>query len=128
MDPIGFSLENFDATGQWRTRDGDSAVDASAVLPDGTKFDGAAGLRTWLMARPQQFVTALTEKLVIYALGRGLEPYDAPAVRKIVGGAGSDYRFQSLILGVVKSTPFQMRRAAAPDAAAPAASVARVDR
>jgi hypothetical protein len=97
-------------------------IDSSAVLPDGTKFEGAAGLRAWILTRPGQFSTALTEKLMIYALGRGLEPYDAPAIRKIVNGAGSDYRFQSLIVGVVKSTPFQMRKSAASEA--PASSVA----
>jgi len=112
MDPLGFALENYDATGQWRDHDGDTKIDASAALPDGTKFEGAAGLRTWILARPSQFVTALTEKLMIYALGRGLEPYDAPAIRKIVNGAANDYKFQSLIIGVVKSTPFQMRKTA----------------
>jgi mono/diheme cytochrome c family protein len=115
MDPLGFSLENYDATGQWRAYDGDTKIDASASLPDGTKFEGPAGLRAWILARPSQFATALTEKLMIYGLGRGLEPYDAPAIRKIVNGASSDYRFQSLIAGVVKSTPFQMRRTAAPE-------------
>ncbi|MEN3338335.1 MAG: hypothetical protein V7647_2011, partial [Acidobacteriota bacterium] len=84
MDPLGFALENFDATGQWRVRDGDTLVDASAVLPDGSKFQGASGLRQWLLRQPEQFVTALTEKLMVYALGRGLEYYDASAVRKIV--------------------------------------------
>ena len=122
MDPLGFALENFDATGQWRTHEGDTKIDSSAVLPDGTKFQGAAGLRAWILTRPGQFSTALTEKLMIYALGRGLEPYDAPAIRRIVNGAGSDYRFQSLIIGVVKSTPFQMRKSAASEA--PASSVA----
>jgi hypothetical protein len=124
MDPLGFALENFDATGQWRARDGESAVDASAALPDGTKFEGPAGLRAWILKRPEQFTTALTEKLVIYALGRGLEPYDAAAVRKIVKDAGPDYRFQSLIVSLVKSTPFQMRKSRAPEAP-PASSVAR---
>jgi hypothetical protein len=123
MDPLGFSLENYDATGQWRTYDGETKIDASAALPDGTKFQGPAGLRAWILARPAQFATALTEKLMIYGLGRGLEPYDAPAIRKIVNGAANDYRFQALIIGVVKSTPFQMRRSAAP-ADAPSASVA----
>ena len=122
MDPLGFSLENYDATGQWRTRDGDTAIDASAALPDGTRFEGPAGLRSWILARPAQFSTALTEKLMIYGLGRGLEAYDAPAIRKIVNGAASDYRFQSLIIGVVKSTPFQMRKSA--DRLAPIGAVA----
>jgi len=110
MDPLGFALENFDATGQWRSREGDAPLDASAVLPDGTKFSGPDGLRAWILNRPSQFATALTEKLMIYSLGRGLEPYDAPAIRKIVTGADPDYRFQSLIIGIVKSTPFQMRK------------------
>jgi hypothetical protein len=112
MDPLGFALENFDATGQWRTRDGDTAIDASAVLPDGTKLDGPVGLRRWILGRPEQFVGAMTEKLLMYGLGRGIDYYDAPAVRKIVReAAGENYRFQTLILGVVKSTPFQMRMA-----------------
>jgi mono/diheme cytochrome c family protein len=115
MDPLGFALENFDATGQWRERDGDTAIDSSASLPDGSKFQGATGLRQWVLRQPEQFVTALTEKLIIYSTGRGLEYYDAPAVRKIVReAASSDYKFQSLIIGVVKSTPFQMRKASAP--------------
>src|SRR5205823_10767618 len=124
MDPLGFSLENYDATGQWRLREGDTKIDASAVLPDGTKFEGPAGLRSWILTRPAQFSTALAEKLMIYALGRGLEPYDAPAIRKIVNGAASEYRFQSLIIGVVKSTPFQMRKSAASDRPVAASSVA----
>jgi hypothetical protein len=122
MDPLGFALENFDATGQWRAREGDTVIDPSAVLPDGTRFQGAPGLRAWILTRPGQVATAVTEKLLIYALGRGLEPYDAPAVRKIVSRAGPDYRFQSLILGVVTSTPFQLRRTGTPDPGAPAAS------
>jgi mono/diheme cytochrome c family protein len=121
MDPLGFALENFDATGQWRTRDGDTVIDASAVLPDGTTFSGPTGLRNWVMARPEPFVTSVTEKLMIYALGRGLEYYDAPAMRKIVRASAADgYKFQSLILGVVKSTPFQMRKARGADVDAPA--------
>jgi mono/diheme cytochrome c family protein len=111
MDPLGFALENFDATGQWRTREGDAAIDTSAALPDGTKFDGPAGLRSWILSQPEQFVTAMTEKLLIYGLGRGFEYYDAPAVRKVVREtAATNYRFQSLILGITKSTPFQMRK------------------
>jgi mono/diheme cytochrome c family protein len=112
IDPLGFALENFDATGQWRTQEGDTVIDASAALPDGTTFSGPTGLRHWLMARPELFATSVTEKLMIYALGRGLEYYDAPAVRKIVrANAAGGYKFQSLMLGVVKSTPFQMRTA-----------------
>jgi mono/diheme cytochrome c family protein len=111
MDPLGFALENFDATGQWRARESDKPIDASAALPDGTSFDGPAGLRNWILNQPGQVVAAMTEKLLIYALGRGLEYYDAPAVRKIVrDAAGDNYRFQTLIAGVVRSTPFQMRK------------------
>ena len=88
MDPLGFALENFDAVGRWRTL-GESSepIDASGVLPDGTKFDGPAGLRQALLAQSDQFVTTLTEKLLTYALGRGVEYYDAPAVRAIVRDA-----------------------------------------
>jgi len=110
MDPVGFSLENFDAIGQWRTKDEGAPVDASGNLPDGGQFTGASGLRQALLSRPEIFVTTMTEKLLTYALGRGLEPYDSAAVRGVVRGAASeDNRFSSLILGIVKSTPFQMR-------------------
>jgi hypothetical protein len=112
IDPAGFALENFDAVGRWRDLDESfSPVDASGALPDGTKFDGVNGLRRALVAAPDRFVTAMTEKLLIYALGRGLEPYDGPAVRAIVRGAADrKYAFSSLILGIVRSAPFQMRR------------------
>ena len=121
MDALGFALENFDATGRWRTREGDTLIDASAALPDGTRFSGPTGLRNWLMAQPEAFATSVTEKLMIYALGRGLEYYDAPAVRKIVrASADGGYKFQALILGVVKSTPFQMRNARGAEADRPA--------
>jgi hypothetical protein len=112
MDPAGLSMENFDAIGRWRTRtEAGTAVDASGGLPGGSTFEGAAGLREALLSRPELFVSTVTEKLLTYALGRGLEYYDAPAVRTITRDAGSnDYRFSSLVLGVVKSTPFQMRK------------------
>jgi mono/diheme cytochrome c family protein len=112
MDPLGFALENFDGVGRWRARgEGNLPIDASAVLPDGTKFEGIEGLREVLLGRSDLFVQTMTEKLMVYALGRGLEHYDAPAVRAIVRDAGRhDHRFSSLILGVVTSTPFQMRR------------------
>jgi len=111
MDPVGFSLENYDAVGRWRTTDQDTAIDASGNLPDGSQFGGVSGLRQALLSRPELFVTTLTEKLLTYGLGRGLESYDAAAVRKIVRDArGNDYRFSSLISGIVNSTPFQMRR------------------
>jgi hypothetical protein len=111
MDPLGFALENFDATGQWRAQENGKPVDSSAVLPDGTRFAGPAGLRNMLLSQPDALVTAVTEKLLMYGLGRGLEYYDAPSIRKIVReAAASNYGMQSLIIGIVKSTPFQMRR------------------
>ena len=122
MDPLGFALENFDAVGAWRTHEGALPVDADGATPDGTVFTGVEGLRRALMGRPEVFVTALTEKLLIYALGRGMESYDAPAIRSIVrAAAASDYKMQSLILGIVNSRPFLMRQA---EAAAPAATTA----
>ena len=113
-DPVGFSLENYDAVGRWRTLEEGKPIDAAGGLPDGSKFEGVAGLQQALLSRPEVFVGTLTERLLTYALGRGLEYYDAPAVRAIVRqSAKSDYRFTSLILGVVQSTPFQIRRAQA---------------
>ena len=114
MDPLGFALENFDAIGQWRTKDAGAPIDASGVLPNGTKFQGPAGLRDALLARKEQFVQAMTEKLLAYALGRQIEAYDMPTVRKIVHGArSSDYRWLSIIDGIVRSEPFLKRNAAA---------------
>ena len=115
MDPAGLSMENFDAIGRWRTRtEAGTAVDASGGLPGGSTFEGVAGLRGALLRRPELFVTTVTEKLLTYALGRGLEYYDAPTVRAIARDTrGNDYRFSSLVLGVVKSHPFQMRKSAA---------------
>jgi hypothetical protein len=113
MDPLGLSLENFDAIGQWRTTDAGRAIDSSGVLLDGTKVDGPRELRQALLVKKTQFATAVTEKLLTYALGRGLEYYDAPAVRAIDRAAAADgYRWSSLILATVKSAPFQMRTAA----------------
>ena len=112
MDPIGFALENFDATGRWRTLEDGQPSDVSGGLPDGSTFAGVAGLEAGLLKHPDLFVTALTEKLLTFALGRGVEPSDAPAVRKIVRDAqANDFRFSSVILGVVNSTPFTMRKA-----------------
>ncbi len=112
MDPLGLSLENFDAIGQWRTTDSGRAIDASGVLLDGTKVDGPRELRQALMAKKTQFATAVTEKMLTYALGRGLEYYDAPAVRAIDRSAAADgFRWSSLVLATVKSAPFQMRTA-----------------
>ena len=113
MDPLGLSLENFDAIGQWRATDAGHAIDASGVLLDGTKINGPRELRQALLAQKTQFAKAVTEKLLTYALGRGLEHYDAPAVRAIDRAAAADgYRWSSLILATVKSSPFQMRTAA----------------
>jgi hypothetical protein len=111
MDPLGLATENFDATGQWRTHDASGApIDATGTFPGGAAFEGTAGLRQALLTRPDLFVNTLTEKLLTYALGRGLEYYDAAAVRSIRREAGrADYRFSSIILGIVNSTPFQMR-------------------
>ncbi len=111
MDPLGFSLENFDATGAWRVRSESNApVDASGVLADGAKVDGPVALREALLSRPGAFITTLTEKLMTYALGRGVEYYDMPAVRAVVHEAARDhYSLSSLILGIVKSTPFQKK-------------------
>ncbi len=111
MDPIGFALDSFDAVGKWRTTDGRKPLDTSATLLDGTKFNGPAELRKVVLSHPEQFVTTVTEKLLTYALGREADYYDEPSVRKIIREAGAgEYRWSSLILGIVKSTPFQMRR------------------
>ena len=110
IDPPGFALENFDAVGRWRATEEGQPVDASGGLPDGSKFDGVAGLETGLLKRPELFVGTLTEKLLTFALGRGVEPYDGPAVRKVVRDAkAADYRFSAMIEAIVTSTPFQMR-------------------
>ena len=113
MDPAGLSMENFDAIGRWRTRGDDgTAIDASGSLPGSAAFDGVAGLRQTIAARPDVFVTTLTEKLLTFALGRGVDYTDAPAVRQIVRDAArDDYRFTSVILAVTRSAPFTMRRA-----------------
>jgi mono/diheme cytochrome c family protein len=113
MDPLGFSLENFDAVGRWRTiSEGNTPVDASAALLDGTKFEGISGLRRLLLDRRDEFINAVTTKLLTYAIGRGTEYYDNPAIRKITRDAArNDYRWSSLILGVINSPAFQMRRA-----------------
>lgn len=110
MDPVGFALENFDAVGRWRDLEEGHAVDATGGLPDGSKFQGVAGLERALLKRPEVFVTTLAEKLLTFALGRGVSYHDAPAIRKIVRDARAmDYRFSSLIVGIATSTPFQMR-------------------
>jgi hypothetical protein len=115
MDPIGFSLENFDAVGRWRTVEEGQLIDSTGGLPDGSKFTGVSGLEQGLLHRPEIFVGTLTEKLLTFALGRGVEYYDGPAIRKIVHNAkADDFRFSSIILGIVNSTPFTMRKSVNP--------------
>jgi len=112
MDPIGFALENYDAVGKWRANDAGVAIDASGKLPDGTQFSGPAELKKVLLSRHRdEFVTTVTEKLMTYALGRGLEAYDNAAIREVVREAArDDYRFQNLVAAIIRSTPFEMRR------------------
>ena len=113
MDPIGFSLENYDAVGKWRDMFAGVDVDASGLLPDGAAFNGRKGLENLILDRPADFVATVTEKLLTYALGRGVEYYDMPTVRSIVRQSEQeDFSWSSLILGVVESAPFQMRRTA----------------
>ena len=111
MDPLGFALENYDGIGQHRAKDVNGNIDTSGALPDGTRFQGPGGLRDLLLSRRDQFVETVAEKLLTYALGRGLEYYDQPAIRAITREAAeNDYRISSVILAITKSTPFQMRR------------------
>ena len=115
MDPIGFALDNFNAIGQWRTADGSTPIDASGALADGTKFEGPEELLEALLVRPEQFAMTVTEKLLTYALGRDVESYDQPAIRTILReAAASEYRWSSLLTGIARSTPFQMRRSQQP--------------
>ena len=110
IDPVGFSLENFDAVGRWRTAEEGKPVDATGGLPDGSKFTGVGGLEAALLKNPQVFVGTLSEKLLTFALGRGIEFYDGPAVREVVrSSAAADYHFSAMIVAIVESTPFQMR-------------------
>jgi mono/diheme cytochrome c family protein len=112
MDPIGFALENFDGIGRWRDADGGQPIDASGAFPGGSPFVGVQGVKRELLAQPEQFVHTVAERLLMYAVGRNLQYYDAPSVRAIVkDGAASQHTLASLVLGVVKSRPFQMREA-----------------
>jgi hypothetical protein len=113
MDPLGFALENFDAIGKWRTvGEGGTPIDSSSTLPDGTPLEGVEGLRKLLLSHGEDFVGTVTEKLLTYAVGRAVEYYDLPAIRHIIRDAApNDYRWSSVILGIVHSAPFQMRRA-----------------
>ncbi len=124
IDPTGFALENFDAVGRWRVVDESfNTIDASGVLPDGTPFEGVTDMIAALVRRPERFVTTVTEKLLTYALGRGVEHYDMPAVRRIVSeAADDDFRFQTIVVNIVNSYPFRYRRAADTGATAVAAA------
>jgi len=126
MDPLGLSLENFDAIGQWRTTDAGTPINASGVLLDGTNVDGPAALRRALVAQKEQFVRTVAAKFLTYAIGRGLDYYDGPAVREIVrSSARDDYRWSSMILALVKSAPFRMRRTAPQETSSPKTDIAR---
>ena len=110
MDPIGFVLENFDAVGRWREYEDGAEIDVNGGLPDGSEFKGVDNLEAGLLDRPELFVRSLTEKLLTFAVGRGVVANDAPAVREIIRkGRADDYRFSSLVVGIVESAPFQMR-------------------
>jgi mono/diheme cytochrome c family protein len=116
MDPVGFALENFDAVGAWRTHEPGGPIDASGQLADGSAVDGVVTLRKAILDRPEVFVGTMTEKLMIYALGRGVDARDMPAVRGVLREAAAhDYRFSSLVLGIVRSVPFRMRLKPAPE-------------
>ncbi len=118
MDPLGFSLDNFDAVGRYRTKEEGLPIDASGQLADGTKINGVVDLRQALLKHPERFVGTMTEKLMTYALGRGLEYYDMPVVREITRDAArNDYHFSSIVMGIVQSTPFQMKRSHEAEAA-----------
>jgi hypothetical protein len=125
MDPLGFALENFDAVGAWRARSESGApLDTADVMADGTRIDGIAGLRAALTANPDLFVRTFVEKLFVYALGRGLEPADMPAVRGVVRDArASGYRFSSIATGLARSVLFRMRSAARPEGTLQTATV-----
>jgi hypothetical protein len=113
MDPLGFALENFDAIGRWRTRSEGLPVDATATFPDGTRIDGIRGLREFVVSRRATYVGTFVAKLMTYALGRRLDFRDQPAIRQVVRGAAArDDRWSSIILGIVRSTPFRMRKVA----------------
>lgn len=111
MDPVGFALENFDALGRWRDTENGEPISVAGRLADGTEFVGVSGLEQALLKRPELFVHTLTEKLMTFALGRGLDHNDAPPVRGVVRHAKrNDFRFSEIVLGIVKSVPFQMRK------------------
>jgi hypothetical protein len=114
MDPLGYAFENFDAIGHWRAQDGGGRIDSAGVMPDGAKVDGPAAVVAAIAARPEQFARTVTEMMLTYALGRGLEYYDMPVVRSVARDAAKrDFRFSQIVVGIVKSPPFQMRVKAA---------------
>ena len=124
MDPVGFAMENFDAVGHWRTKENGAPIDASGALPDGTKVDGAASMIAALADHPEQFVRTMTAMMLTYALGRGLDYYDMPVVRSVARDASkNNYRFSDLVLGIVKSPPFQMKVEAPAEPASSLASI-----
>jgi hypothetical protein len=117
MDPIGFAFEHFDAVGRWREAEGGLPIEDGSLLPDGTEVDGIAGVKALLLADPERLVGAVTEKLLMYAVGRNVQYYDKPAVREIVRGAAAEnYTFAALVRGIVRSVPFRMRQAPAASA------------
>ena len=123
LDPLGFALENFDAIGRYRIREEGGMVDASGQLADGTDIEGIGDLREALLAKPEHFVDNFTEKMLTYALGRGLEPFDMPVVRAIrKEAAEEDYRFSAIVKGIVNSVPFTMKKAVAPAGSAVASN------
>ena len=127
MDPLGFALENFDAVGQWRINDDGAQIDPSGTLFNGAKVDGPVALRKMLTSKPDIFAEVLTEKLMTYALGRGVEYSDMPTVREILRDAArNDYRFSSIVLGIVKSTPFEMKEKQSPEGGSARAGCAAV--
>jgi hypothetical protein len=112
MDPLGFALENYDAIGKWRTQDGKFPVDASGAFPNGKSFIGHKDMKELLKQNLREFAGGLAEKMLTYSLGRGVESYDRPAIRELVRKMEEDdFRFQTLITGIVRSVPFQQRRA-----------------
>jgi hypothetical protein len=115
MDPLGFALEHYDAVGAYRTQDAGRPVDSSATMPNGASFDGLSGLQQILLDHKDEFTRAFTERLLTYALGRGLEAYDQPTIRSIARSAArDDYRIRTIILGIVTSEPFNFRRTPEP--------------
>jgi hypothetical protein len=116
MDPMGFALENFSAIGKWRATEVGAPVDATGTFPDGAKFSSPSEFRTLLLTHRDEFVKTMMTKLMTYALGRGVEPYDMPTIRAIIrDAAATDYRWTSLIRGIVRSAPFQMNRVGEPE-------------